>query len=140
MGIKTYQNDVGEEDFWIVNNDHLELAMCECKGKDNDLTRADINMLDTHREARKRKENFPAILLVNSFNKANTLKEKDMPIASNVIEHAVKNNILVLRTLDLFRLLDLYQRKTVTTKEILNKFTSFNGWMKVNTNISILKK
>lgn len=139
IGIVTNKNDIGEEDFWILNNGS-PVVICETKGKDNNLLRADINKLDDHREARHKENTFPAVLIVNSFNTAKSIIEKEVPIPSNVIEHAVNQNMLVLRTLDVVRLLDMHQEKNVSTETILNYFTTHAGWMKVTDKIEVLKK
>jgi len=131
MGIKSVKDDIGEEDFWILKQ-KTKVIISECKGKDNNLTREDVSMLDIHRDARGKDENFPALLIVNNFNKVNSLAEKDIPIASNVIQHAVKLNILVIRSLDLIGLLDLYQKKSISSSDIIGYFSKSAGWMKVS--------
>lgn len=131
MGMRTMKNEIGEEDFWILDKEKTNMIICECKGKDNNLTREDISMLDIHREARGKDENFPALLITNNFNKANSLAEKDMPVASNVIQHAVKLHVLVIRSLDLIGLLDLYQKNSISSKEIAGYFSKSVGWMKI---------
>ena len=138
MGIKTRKEDNREEDFWILDSNESAIVICECKGKDNNLTRSDINDLDTHKEAREKGRKFPGLLIVNNFNKAKSVTEKDTPLPPNVIDHAVNMNVLVLRTLDLYHLLDLHQRKIVSTEKIISNLLTLNGWMKVTNDINVL--
>jgi len=138
IGVRTLKNDIKKEDFWILDNNQSEIVICECKGKDNNLTRDDINKLDNHKVARGKSINFPGLLIINNFNKANSILEKSIAISPNEIQHAVRMNILILRSLDLYHLLDLHQRNIVSTEEIISHFTSRNGWMKVTDNISFV--
>jgi hypothetical protein len=132
IGIKTLTNDIGEEDFWILDLNNSVIAMAECKGKDHNIERRDLSLFDEHREARKKDESFPALLIVNTFNKANSLSEKDMPIPSNVIEKACRNNMLITRTLDLIMILNLFQKSMITKENIFEKITKHRGWMRVS--------
>ena len=108
LGIATKRDEIDEEDFWVTE-DKKEVSIFEVKGLDKNLKRLHINQLDEHRGAREQLDDFPALLIVNSFNKAKSLAEKEEAISSNVIKKAVQTHILILRTLDLcnvYRLID----------------------------------
>lgn len=139
IGIKTMKDDIGEEDFWILDGANI-VAMCEVKGKDHNIERTDLSKLDEHRAARNKPDDFPALLIVNSFNKAKTFAEKDIAISSNEIKKAMQLNMLIVRTLDLVRLLDLAQQQQVSSDEILKIITNEHGWMKVTDRIEIVQK
>lgn len=139
IGIETFVKDIGEEDFWITKGD-VKSVICECKGLDNNLERTDLSKFDEHREARGKDEKFPALLIVNSFNKAETLELKDVPIPSNVIQKAISSNFLIIRTLDLIYLLDLFERQLVTKEQILQIFQKERGWLRVKDNFEVIKR
>lgn len=121
MGIRTLKDDIGMEDFWIVRRANSKVCICEVKGKDNDLVRGDIREFVANREAAIEDDKFPSLLIANTYNKANTLQAKDQYIPSNVIESAFKNHILIVRTLDLLKILDMYQSSIVSKQEITDK-------------------
>jgi len=132
MGIKTLKHDIGSEDFWIVHGIDSKICICEVKGKDGSIKRQDIRDFEPNREAAGKDENFPSLLIANTHNKANTLQDKDRPIDSNVIEYASRNNILIIRTLDLLKILDMYQSSIITKQEIVDKIISpTGGWVKI---------
>lgn len=139
FGFKVIVEDIGEEDFWIMENSSVSI-ICECKGLDKNLERTDLSKFDEHREARNKDEKFPGVLIVNSFNKAQTLKSKDIPIPSNVIQKAISSNFLVIRTLDLIRLLDLFKRRIISRENISQIFKTECGWLKVEDNPQVIKK
>ena len=62
--------------------------MTQVKGKDHGIKRGDLYALDTHREERNKADDFPALLLINTFNRAQDLEEKDAPIPSDEIRRA----------------------------------------------------
>ncbi|PYO15422.1 MAG: hypothetical protein DMD31_06330 [Gemmatimonadetes bacterium] len=52
-------------------------------------------------------------------------------MAPDQVRHAKHLGILVLRTLDLLRLLGLYKRGTITRDEVLRLLTTGAGWLRV---------
>lgn len=59
-------------------------------------------------------------MVVNNFNKVESLNEKDKGIAPNVIKKAVKTNVLILRTIDLCYAYSLIEMKKLTTSKLLD--------------------
>jgi hypothetical protein len=140
VGINTIKEDIGEEDFWILEQNE-KVAMVEVKGKDHVVKRDDLYKLDTHREERNKPDNFPALLIVNTFNKAESLRDKDTAIGSDEIRRAVNLRLLILRTIDLIRLYNLIQNNKIELSSVINCFKSNSGWMKVtNEGIEIITK
>jgi hypothetical protein len=60
------------------------------------------------------------LLLVNIFNRAQDLEEKDASIPSDEIQRAIRLNLLIIRTYDLLNLLDLYQKGEVDSATSTN--------------------
>ena len=76
---------------------------------------------------------FPSILVINTHIKnARSIDEKDQQIATEQIKHAVKNNVLILRTLDLLRLLNLKFNRDIQKNQIISLLTTNAGWLKVS--------
>ena len=63
---------------------------------------------------------------------ARNIAEKDQEIAGEQIKNAVKNNVLILRTLDLLRLLSLKLDKNIPKNEIISLLSTNYGWLKVS--------
>lgn len=130
MGIETMRDEIREEDFWIVK-EGVETIMVEVKGLDKNLKRPHISQLDEHRGAREKPDDFPALLIVNSFSNAKTLQEKDKAISSNEVRKAVRTNVLILRTLDLCNAYSLIESKKLNLETMLNIVRSETGWLNV---------
>jgi len=140
MGIETKRYEIHEEDFWITEKDK-EIVIVEVKGLDKNVTRLHITKLDEHKMAREKPDEFPALLIVNTFNKANSLEEKDKAISPNVIKKAVKTNILLIRTLDLCNYYYLMEKENFTSTQLLDLFKTETGWLKVTqSGYNIIKK
>jgi len=137
MEVGTKKDEIYEEDFWIVEN-NVETVICEVKGLDKNLKRPHISQLDEHRGAREKSDDFPALLVVNSFNRADSLKGKD--ISTNEIKKAVRTNVLTLRTLDLCNLYSLIEKNREIQSNLLNLFKTETGWLKVTASGYKIKK
>ena len=132
IGIKSRQDEIEEEDFWIVEG-NKETVIVEVKGLDSNLRREHISKLDEHRVARDKPDDFPALLVVNSFNRAKSLEEKKEDIAPNVIKKAVKTDVLIVRTLDLCNAYYMIEKGELDPETLLSLIKSEPGWLKVTT-------
>jgi len=131
LGIKTEREENYEEDLWILKNDE-RIALVEVKGLNKNVSRPDINKTDDHRTANDQKPDFPALLIANTFMKGiKSLNDKDKPVASDIQQHASRNNVLVMRTLDLARILYLIESEIKTKDQFLDIICSENGWLEV---------
>lgn len=132
IGLQTKRDEIYEEDFWITEKTK-ESVIVEVKGLDRNLARPHISQLDEHRGAREKPDDFPALLIVNSFNKASSLKEKDEPISPNEIKKAVQVNVLLLRTLDLCNAYYLIEKGSFDVRTFLKMIKAEKGWLHVTT-------
>lgn len=108
------------------------LALIETKGVNGNVDREAINQVDSHRDRGGYKDDFPGILIVNTFIKsANSLTKKDKAIEKEQIAHAHKNHILILRTIDLLRALDLVIDDAEMKKKFDDIFMKEDGWLEV---------
>lgn len=139
MGIQTKRDEIYEEDFWIMEQ-NKETVIVEVKGLDKNLKRPHISKLDEHRGAREKPDDFPALLVVNSFNNATSLKEKDVSISANEIKKAVRTNVLILRTLDLCNAYSSIERKEFSLETLLKLIKSESGWLNITTSGYRVKK
>lgn len=139
FGISVDTTDELREDFKLLDNQAQPFCLCEVKGTNKGVKREYINQADSHRERSGYGENSPALLIINTHIKnARSIIEKDQDIAHEQVLHAVKMNILVLRTIDLLGLLRLYLKGTITLDETKNILTGNGGWLRVRENEFVL--
>jgi hypothetical protein len=100
------RDDTGLEDFWIVDGSGSDFALVEAKGISGGIARAHVSQVDSHREARVLPPEFPGMLVVNAFrNDADLSRKQGDEVVPNVISLAKSQNVVVLRTWDLYQLL-----------------------------------
>lgn len=136
------REDVGAEDFWLVDPEG-DIALAEVKGIRTHVKRANVNQVDDHREANDlRPDEMPGLLIVNVFR--NTLgdeaAQRELEVNPDVVAHAVRNNVLILRTYDLFYLLHRKMAGEDAGQELLTALTSGGGWLQVDRNAAQLQK
>jgi hypothetical protein len=121
------------EDLKILDENGKPIVFVEVKGTNTGVKREHINQCDSHREKAGLPLNFPSILVINTHIKnARNIDEKDQEIAVEQIKHATKNNVLILRTLDLLRLLSLKFDRGIPKNEIISLLSINFGWLKVS--------
>ena len=120
------------EDFWLLDEQGNEAVICEAKGLTENVKRQHIRQLVLHRDQRDLPDDFPALLVANTFADAETEQDKGKQRV-NPLEcaNAVKENVLIVRTLDLVRLLDQLERELVTPQDLWKLITTEMGWLKV---------
>jgi hypothetical protein len=97
--------DVGAEDFWIVGDAGTDVALAEAKGQGGGIGRKDVNQVDDHREKRGLPSpDFPGLLVINTFRGDADLERKQSDLPPNVVSLATSQNVMVMRTWDLYQL------------------------------------
>ena len=120
------------EDFWILDDKGKEVAICEVKGLSKNVKREYITALVQHREQRDLADDFPSILFVNTFAASESVEEKDgQRIGKWECQKAIKDHVLIIRTLDLVRLLNLVWQKRLDTAKIRELLLNEIGWLRV---------
>lgn len=133
FGIAVDTKDELREDFKLLDETGKPICLCEVKGTNRGVKRDYINQTDSHRERSDFDENFPALLIINTHIKnARSVSEKDQEIANEQINHAVKMNVLIIRTIDLLGLLRMYLSRRLTLKEVVDLATKNSGWLRVS--------
>ncbi|MCJ7790814.1 MAG: hypothetical protein MUP49_00110 [Dehalococcoidia bacterium] len=130
--IRTKRQEDYVEDFWILDDKGKEVAICEVKGLSKNVKREYITALVQHREQRDLADDFPSILFVNTFADSESVEEKDgQRVVKLECQKAVKNHVLIVRTLDLVRMLDLVWQKKLDINNIRELLLSETGWLRV---------
>jgi hypothetical protein len=126
------REDVGAEDFWLVEGDE-DRALAEVKGIGGSVNRQAVNQVDNHRAERELSvESIPGLLLVNTYRNSDDPTQRDLPVSSDVIKHAVRLNVLVLRTRDLYFLLHQHLDGRAAGQTLIDILGLGGGWLEVN--------
>lgn len=118
-----------KEDFYITDGKENRIAIGEIKSCSQNVKREHITKLRLHRETAGLADDFPSILIVNNFTSAENLKEKDQRVNGLECRKAVQDHVLIIRTLDLVRILDLPAERKEEAKQAMLTAT---GWLKVS--------
>ena len=132
FGFHIDPTDEFREDLKILDSENRALCLCEIKGVNKSVQREYINQADSHRERSGFADDFPTLLIVNvSMKGGRSIVERDQPIADEQVAHARSMNILIVRAIDLVRLLKLLNRGNLKLTTVVELFTSQSGWLKV---------
>jgi hypothetical protein len=105
MPLKAKREEAFREDLKLVDSDGRAVALVEVKGVSGGVGREQVNRADSHRERAGMSATFPSLLIVNTRMKASTsISDKDQSVER---QHAARNNVLILKTLDLLNLASL---------------------------------
>lgn len=127
------------EDFWILG-DTDEDALAEAKGINRHVRREDVNQVDNHRAEQERQvEDLPGLLVVNVFRSADSMEPRVIPVNADVVRHAVRQNVLILRGIDLYYLVSRKLAGEDAGSELVNALGAGGGWLAVNEDGSDLR-
>ena len=132
LGMETRQGEVSEEDSWITR-DGKDTVMVEVKDMNGNVTRQDIGKVGEHRKARGLPDDFPALLVANTFATLQSITAKDKRIEPTVCRAAADDHILVMRTLDLARLYDLISSGQLQVNMLQDILSQEAGWLMVES-------
>jgi hypothetical protein len=133
LGMSVDDSDEYREDIKILDSKGTPIIFGEIKGTNRGVKREHINQADSHRERAGLSPEFPSLLIINTHIKnSRTIEEKDKDIAAEQVQHATRNNILILRTLDVLRLLRLHLDSKIESEDIIKLLVESSGWLKVS--------
>ena len=127
MGFETLIDEIYEEDLWIMK-DQKKLIIAEVKGLGKNLKRQHISQLDEHREAREVPD-MTGLLIANTFMTADSLERKDQAFPPNVIDKAIRTNVVITRTIDLCRIFDYLDSEELSPQIVLDNLLGKKGWL-----------
>ena len=141
FGLPVGTKDELREDLKILDENSNPICLCEIKGTNKGVKREYINQADSHRERSNFQDDFPLILVINTnIKNAKTITEKYQDVAKEQVLHAVKMNVLILRTIDLLEMLKLYLNEEITENEVVSLLVNNKGWLSVvDGNVTIIQ-
>lgn len=132
FGLRAEPRSDLKEDITISDDEGNVLVLGEVKGVNTGVKREYVYQAESHRERAQVTNDFPSILIINTrCKKASSLEEKDVEVETEQVQLATNLNILILRALDLLRLLELYRKSNITQQEVLQLLTANKGWLHV---------
>lgn len=121
------------EDFWLIDADGADIALAEAKGVNRGIGFADVDQVNAHRSEQDRTtDELPGLLVVNAFRSDDGLERRAEVVSPRVVRHARRQNVLVLRSLDLFHLV----ARTLSGEDVggplIDGVTGGGGWLAVS--------
>ena len=132
LGMDIRQDEVFGEVFWLAG-DGKDIAMVEVKDMNSNVTRQDIGRVAERRKTRGLPDDFPALLVANTFATLQSITAKDKRIEPTVCRAAADEHVLVMRTLDLVRLYDPISSSRLELSAFQDIFLQEAGWLMVES-------
>ncbi|HXP87246.1 MAG TPA: hypothetical protein VN841_21115 [Bryobacteraceae bacterium] len=139
LPLKAKREEAFREDLMLVDSAGNLVALAEVKGVSRGVAREHVNQADSHRERNALPPDFPSLLIINTNMKTSmSVADKDQNVAAEQVQHAARNNILVLRTLDLLNLASLCLGGKLKEGRVIELLTKSSGWLKVGDTTEVL--
>ena len=139
LPLKPMREEAFREDLTLVDSTGKPVALVEVKGVSKGVTREHVNQADSHRERNGMAPEFPSLLIISTNMKSSiSLADKDQAVAPEQVQHAYRNNVLILRTLDLLNLVSLHMSGGLTSDAIVQLLTESRGWLKVGEVVQVV--
>jgi hypothetical protein len=139
LPLKPKREEAFREDLTLVDPTGKAVALVEVKGVSAGVKREHVNQADSHRERNGVPPEFPSLLIINTrLKNSMSLADKDQTVTPEQIQHACRNNVLILRTLDLLNLVSLHMSGGLTSDAVVHLLTKSCGWLKVGDAVEVL--
>jgi hypothetical protein len=139
LPLKPRRGEAFREDLTLIDSAGREVALVEVKGVSRGVAREHVNQADSHRERNAMPPEFPSLLIVNTnIKNSMAVADKDQSVAAEQIQHAARNNILILRTLDLLNLASLHMSNKLSSEDVVELLTRPRGWLRVGDTAEVL--
>jgi hypothetical protein len=124
--------DEFKEDLWLVDADGEDAAICEVTARGGRTSPRDVAQLVDARTRRELTVDFHGVLFINSHRDARTMAEKTGEEPDHeAIRLATINNIGIVTTADLVKMLDLVQQAKLDKEDAGRVTATEAGWLRV---------
>jgi hypothetical protein len=138
MRIKARPSDIAGEGFWVSDGVTPDWCIGEVRNTNGgNATKQLIAELMVRRAKWGKDEGAPALLVVNTYEEGKSLEDRDQPVPSDVSRRAVEDHVMVMRTLDLFRLHQRASTGLPTAEQLIDALKSGGGWFEVDPALNI---
>ena len=122
-----------EERFLVLKDDDSSVALVQSEGTEGSVQTASIERVARARSEHHLSESFPAALVINNDMAITNIGERSATsVAPEVLQAAVRQNVLVMRTIDLLFLLNHLEKSPNKKSRMLHLLTSGRGWLKAS--------
>ena len=126
-----------KESFWLVAEAlGEEWGFGEARDSVGNVSREMLARAMISRHDCGKPDDFPGLLVVNTFSDTTDLDERDQPPPVDIIKRASEDHILLVRTLDLLRLHQKEQAGFAGMNEFEEAFRGGGGWFEVNASLA----
>lgn len=135
FGLNVKYVDELNEDIALCDENDKYIGIFEIKGINKGVSREHINQTDTIRAKVNLGVSAPAVLIINNAMSKSTIQEKNNAVLANEqVEHAKRNNILILRTIDLLNIMKLWESKSISDRKnsLLAYINNSHGWLRAD--------
>jgi hypothetical protein len=134
LEMPTGASETSKEGFWIIAEAVGE-EWCYGEARDSangNVTREMLARVMLNRGDAGKGDDFPALLVVNTYYEKQDLAQRDQPIPPDVCKRAAEDHILVVRALDLVRIRQKEQSGFAGKSDFLEALRMGGGWFEMN--------
>ena len=121
--------------FWVGDGTEAAFGFVETS-EAGSVTKEHLAELMVHRSRAGRDESTPALLVVNTHRGARTLEERDAPVPPDVARRAAEDHIVVMRTIDLYRLQQRAANGFPAVEQVTEALGGPGGWFEVDASLN----
>ena len=130
-------SEQAKESFWLVAEALGEdWGFGEVRDSVGNVSREMLARTMINRADAGRPDDFPAILVINTFDETANMEARDQGPTQDIIKRAAEDHILLVRTLDLVRLRQKEQAGFAGMKEFQEALRGGGGWFEVNASLA----
>jgi hypothetical protein len=123
--------------FWLGDGAAHDWCIGEAKSSGGgNVAKEHIAQLMIRRAKAGRDEGTPALLVMNTFEGAHSLEERDQPVPPDVARRAVEDHVVVMRTIDLFRLQQRASTGLPVVEALTEALRGGGGWFEVDSSLN----
>jgi hypothetical protein len=133
FGLKVEAPEDFREDAKLIDDNTADtIAFAEIKGTKAGIKREHINQVDSHRERAGLSPIVPGVLIINNEMSVSGIKERsETTVPREQIDHAKRQNVLIIRTIDLLYLIRQLEDDPGRKEKFLEIVRSGGGWLRV---------
>lgn len=143
FGLIVDDKDEKLDDFAILNDNHEVICSGEIKGVAGDCKRQYLSQLNANRDMKEYPSGLKGLLVINDGMKIKSVTDKgNTKIPNDCLLYAQKENINIIRTIDLLNLMQLTEDKDISERrEFFHKIISGeSGWIQcIGKNLQLHK-
>ncbi len=133
FGQEVDDKDEKLDDFSILNEDGVVICSGEIKGVSGNCKRAYLSQLNANRDMKDYPDEMKGLLIINDNLKNRDIRKKfESEIPNDCLKYAMKENINIVRTIDLLNMMKIYELKSMHDRKLFFKklILGGSGWLK----------